>query len=187
MLDKLLLAALLVVTSAAAPSTATPVPATAPATTRGADVTIETVDIKVSATMKLKASFFVPKSDERAPAALLIHDAGSDRKSMADLAERMWKAGYAVLTIDLRGHGDSICDESKDYRTLDTDKDRKAMWAFAYRDIESAARWLRSNKRVHSSNLNMIGNGSGCALAARHAARDENVRTVTLMLSLIHI
>lgn len=131
--------------------------------------------------MLLKASFFVPKGDDRAPAALLIHDAGSDRKSMADLAERMWKAGYAVLTIDLRGHGESINDEAKDYKTLESEKDRNAMWAFAYRDIESAARWLRSNKRVHSSNLNMVGIGSGCALAARHAARDENVRTVTLM------
>jgi pimeloyl-ACP methyl ester carboxylesterase len=182
MLDKLLLAALLIVTSAATPSTATvPVPTSPLSAPRGSEPTIEVVDIQVSETMILKASFYVPKGDEKAPAALLIHDAGSDRKSMAALAESMWKAGYAVLTIDLRGHGESINEESDDYRKLESDKDREAMWAFAYRDIESAVRWLRSNKLVHSSNLNVIGNGAGCALAVRHAARDENVRTVTLI------
>jgi pimeloyl-ACP methyl ester carboxylesterase len=180
MLDKLLLAALLVITGIANAEAASETLSLAPVV-RGKDAVIDTVDISVSSDLTLKASFYVPKGDERAPAALLIHDAGSSRACLADLAESMWKEGYAVLTLDLRGHGDSINGEVGDYKLLETDKERESLWAYATRDIEEAARWLRSNKRVHSSNLNVVGVGAGSALAVRQASRDENVRTVTML------
>ncbi|MDG1498780.1 MAG: dienelactone hydrolase family protein [Planctomycetota bacterium] len=180
MLDKILLAALLVITGPVNAEAASETVSLTPAV-RGKDVVIETVDINVSSDLSLKASFYVPKGDERAPAALLIHDAGSNRASLADLAESMWKEGYAVLTLDLRGHGDSTNDDVGDYKLLETDKERESLWAFATRDVEKAARWLRSDKRVHSSNLSVVGVGAGTALAVRQASRDENVRTVTLL------
>ena len=180
MLDKLLLAALLVITGPVNTEAAPEIISLAPAV-RGKDMVIENVDISVSSELSLKASFYVPKGEERAPAALLIHDAGSNRASLADLAESMWKEGYAVMTLDLRGHGESINKDVGDYKLLETDKERESLWAFATRDIEQSARWLRSDKRVHSSNLSVVGVGAGTALAVRQASRDENVRTVTLL------
>ena len=46
--------------------------------------------------------------------------------------------------------------------------------AEAVATIEAAAAWLRGQKGVHKTNLSVVGLGSGCALAVRHAARDEN-------------
>ena len=158
-----------------------PVEPAVPAVTRRADVTIEDVDVKASDRTELRGSFYVPKGSGRAPAALLIHGAGGDRAGLTDQAEALWKAGYAVLTLDLRGHGDSIADPEDAYAALTEDVDKARAWAFATRDVEAAARWLRGNKRVHTSNLTVVGFGEGSALAARQAVNDENVRAVALV------
>jgi pimeloyl-ACP methyl ester carboxylesterase len=40
-----------------------------------------------------------------APGVLMLHQRGGDRTTWHDLAQRLQAAGYAVLTVDLRGHG----------------------------------------------------------------------------------
>lgn len=145
------------------------------------EVKYETVEIKAADGTHLKADFWAPKGDERAPAALLIHEAGSDRTTLRDLGDRLQKAGYAVLAPDLRGHGESITKPEDAFSALKTDDARAKAWAFATRDVEAGARYLRTNRKVHSSNLNLFGVGSGAALAVRQATRDENVRSVTLI------
>jgi dienelactone hydrolase len=42
-----------------------------------------------------------------APGVLMLHQQGSDRSSWDDLARRVQAAGYAVLTVDLRGSGET--------------------------------------------------------------------------------
>ena len=64
-------------------------PTPAPRTALADDVKVETVTITASDRTEIKADYWPAKGDERAPAALLIHDAGSDRKSMTELAERL--------------------------------------------------------------------------------------------------
>ena len=156
-------------------------PTPAPRTALADDVKVETVTITASDRTEIKADYWPAKGDERAPAALLIHEAGSDRKSMTELAERLSKSGFAVLVPDLRGHGESIARPEDAYAKLE-DKEAKAKaWAFATRDIDAASRWLRAQKTIHSANLNLFGTGAGCALAVRHGAGDENTRSLTLI------
>src|SRR5271167_3163342 len=42
---------------------------------------------------------------ERPPAVVLVHGFGADRRSMSTLARRLAENGYAVLAIDVNGHG----------------------------------------------------------------------------------
>ena len=158
-----------------------PMAPTAPVTAVRADMQVDKVSFKASDGTELEASFFVPKGDDRAPAALLIHRAGGDRTELVNTASYLWKSGYAVLTIDLRGHGESIDKPENAYSALEDDDARARAWAFATRDVEAAARWLRGNKRVHTSNLTMVGVAEGSALAVRQAVNDENVRAVALL------
>src|SRR3954471_21184960 len=48
---------------------------------------------------------FAPPIEKRPPAIVLVHGFTSDREFMSSLARRMTQNGYAVLAIDLQGHG----------------------------------------------------------------------------------
>ncbi|MFT4538434.1 MAG: dienelactone hydrolase [Planctomycetota bacterium] len=143
---------------------------------KGEDVRIETRDH-----VRLGGTFYGPKSTKgKAPAALLVHDAGGDRSEVEDLAVQLQKRGFAVLAIDLRGHGDSVSEDT-DWEKASDDKARASLWSFAANDLKAASSWLRDRSEIHASNLSIVGVGAGCALAVRHALDDENTRAVVLV------
>ncbi|MFT7670385.1 MAG: alpha-beta hydrolase superfamily lysophospholipase [Planctomycetota bacterium] len=140
----------------------------------------EPVQFKTQDKLTLHAQFYAPSKKGRAPAVLLIHDEGKDADSMASVAESLMRKGFAVLSVDLRGHGESAS-ESCDWSKI-TDLQVKAQtWTFAMRDLEAATGYLRDLKNVHNSNLSVVGVGAGAVLAARYAYRDENARAVVLI------
>lgn len=154
-------------------------PRTLPPAALGAQ-SVEQVTLQTSDGLDLVGDWYAPaKQAELAPGALLVHDAGASRDQLAALADRLQKSGFGVLTIDLRGHGASVT-EGSHWDSM-TEDERSSLWALATRDVEAASRWLLSRNGVHSTNLSLIGIGSGCALAVRHAKRDENVRCVALL------
>ncbi len=157
---------------------ATPPPPADPS--RGKGVECEKVRIQTEDRLQLAADFYAPKNTRtRAPAAILIHDAGGNRGQMSLFAERLHGQGLAVLVIDLRGHGESKT-EDNDWARLDEGA-RTRQWAYATRDIEAGTAWLKARREVHTANLTMVGLRAGCALAANHSARDDNVRAVVLI------
>ena len=138
------------------------------------------VEIKTKDKLKVHGSYFEPrKKSKLAPAALLIHDTGADRYQLMDLGQRLHQNGFAVLVLDLRCHGKSVTPELC-WKSMDASQ-RERAWALAVRDVDAAAQWLLDREEVHSTNLNLVGFRSGSALAARHALRDENVRSVALV------
>lgn len=131
----------------------------------------------------LTGSLYMPKVSKKttapSPAALLIHDASKSRSDFQELASYLQKKGFAVLSMDLRGHGDSetaeCCFERAD------DKGKENLWSLSARDVDAAVGFLLAQDNVHSSNLSIFGVGSGASLAVRHANDDENVRAVVLV------
>ena len=167
-----------VATNSAATLVVQPEPvAVEPRAQRSSRSAIEPIALRTTDKVALKADFYAPREGERrAPAVLLLHGAGADRSTVADLAEGLQRAKFAVLAIDLRGHGEST-EGDLDWSEMDEEA-RKTLWAFATRDVDAAARWLSQREGIHSTNLTVIGVGAGGALAIRHAADDENVRCV---------
>jgi len=172
----LLLAALV----AAAPlAAATSAAAPRALSVRGGDDASD-VELKTKDSLSLRASYFEPKkSPQLAPGAILVHDSSGSRAELLELADRMWKSGFAVLVVDLRGHGASAS-KDLDWEKL-SEADQKKAWALSVKDIEAASQWLRERQEVQATNLNLVGYRAGCALAARFALRDENVRSVVLV------
>ena len=165
-----------------APTSPAVVPAPSIATTavRSAGPDTSTVNVTTEDKQVLIADFYLPKaSKEAAPGVLLIHDAGGNRADLQPFAERLQKTGFAVLALDLRGHGESRGD-AKPWAELD-EAERNRLWAFALRDLKAGADFLREEDAVHSSNLSLLGDRAGCTLVARHAVRDENVRGIVLL------
>lgn len=163
--------------ASATPST--PIPAAAPA--RKAADKYQRVEIRTADEQNLVGSFFAPtsRSGQPSPGCLLVHDTGAERGQMEDLADRLQKLGFAVLALDLRGHGESKA-AGANWADLDADA-QAALWTLAARDVEAGAKWLVRQEHVHSTNLSLVGFGAGCALAVRQATRDENVRCIALL------
>jgi len=174
-------------TTAPAPGLARPVPvvisraALQPMKTRAGDSAGESVGFRTQDKIDLSAAYYAPrkKGSGKAPAALLLHDAGSDRGNLDTVAAYLQKKGFGVLAVDLRGHGASADSELR-WPELDDDGRTKA-WSFASRDVKAAAAYLRDRNEIHASNLSVIGIGAGCGLAVRHAIDDENTRAIVLV------
>ncbi len=140
---------------------------------------VEEVQIKTQDKQELAGSFYPSKRVGRAPAVLLVHDAGSDRSAFTKVARSLQKRGFAVLSIDLRGHGASVT-EAYNWGAA-TDEQHLKTWALAMRDLVASTSFLRERDDVHNSNLSLVGVGAGAALAVKYALRDENARAVVLV------
>jgi pimeloyl-ACP methyl ester carboxylesterase len=95
-------------------------PAPAPAT----EVRLTTSD-----RVEIAASYW-KAGDPTAPAILLLHGNGGNRRDMLDMATWLAGEGYSVLSIDIRGHGRSS-PESKSFGYLEA------------RDAHTALAWIR--------------------------------------------
>lgn len=140
----------------------------------------EAVEFKTRDKQTIHASFYAPRKSGRAPAALLIHDAGCDSEMLTGIAETLQRKGFAVLIPDLRGHGASVTDNCN-WAMAKDETEKMNTWTFAMRDLEASTEYLRGLSNVHNSNLSLVGVGAGAVLAARYAVRDENARSVVLI------
>lgn len=139
----------------------------------------EEVSFSTEDKVKLTGSYYAPRKKGRAHAVLLVHDAGTDRRQLDQLGADLQRAGFAVLSFDLRGHGQSV---GGDYDWAKLDQEGRARtWVFTQRDLGGAAEYLRGREDVHTSSLTLIGHRSGGGAAVRYAASDLNVRAVVVL------
>lgn len=95
------------------------------------------------------AATYWPGRTASAPAILLLHGNGASRAATAANAEWLAARGYAALTIDLRGHGES-------------DSAPKSFGLAEFRDAEAGVAWLR---RQGHARVGVIGISLGGASA----------------------
>ncbi len=154
-------------------------PSTAPSSA-GKDTKSEPVRIETSDSQVLFGDFFAPKGvTGKAQAVLLLHAPDADRSSMLGLAEALQKKKLAVLTLDLRGHGESS-DAQHQWQDLSLEE-RSTLWTFALRDVEAAAKWLHARTEVHSTAMSVVGVGASAALAAHYSISDPGVRSLLMV------
>lgn len=104
------------------------------------------------------------------PAVILCHDAGSGKSSLMTIAVPLQKAGFAVLAIDFRGHGES----GGSGTTFGVDESR---------DIQGAVRFLAEGDdqgRTPVKEVGVYGIGMGAHAAVLAAREDTRIRTLVL-------
>jgi pimeloyl-ACP methyl ester carboxylesterase len=116
----------------------------------------------------------------------LLHDFKNTRTIFAPLALRLQSPGegeadrppFAVVTVDLRGHGDSTQQISPDGLQFELDAarlDKAGVLAMASLDMEAVRSFLVARNDAGELNLNklcLVGAGMGANVAANWAARD---------------
>lgn len=147
----------------------------------------ETVTLNTKDFVPLEATYFASTREKKATPVVLLHDYKDTRKVFAEFAQRLQRPestdgveheSFAVLTVDLRGHGDSTKqvfpngrERELDAARLTTD-DLLAMIRF---DMEAVRRYLLEKNDEGELNLNklcLIGVGMGASIATNWAARD---------------
>lgn len=106
---------------------------------------------------KLAATLELPAGEAPVPAVVLIHQGGSDRSEWAPFCRQLVEAGFACLTYDIRGYGDS--GRVMDIRALFVNPN------LAPKDLEAALAHLREHPRVEGDRLAVVGSGIGADLA----------------------
>ena len=150
-----------------------PQPAIAASVPKGAQV----VSLTTSDRHTISGWYFKPQNDQ-APALILLHMRGSDKSSFTELAPKLHAEGYAVLAIDLRGHGDSTFPDGRNpgFKALQ-DSDYIAM----LNDVSAAHAFLTGLAEVDGDRVGIIGASIGANLAIIYAAGDKRVRTVVAL------
>ena len=102
------------------------------------------------------------------PGVLLLHMLGGKRSDWDETGfiNLLNEEGYATLTLDLRGHGDSRAEVD---------------WAKAEEDINIVWEWFTTQPEVDSANSMIIGASIGSNLALRTAANQPTAKAAVLL------
>lgn len=133
------------------------------------------VDLTASDGAKLKVSYF--PADEPGPGVLLLHQCNRDRKVWDSLAQQMSAAGLNVLTLDLRGFGESA-GVPLAKATPEQANEERAKWPD---DIDVAFRYLVSLPGVRRDTIGVGGASCGVNNAIQAAMRHPEVRSLVLL------
>jgi pimeloyl-ACP methyl ester carboxylesterase len=137
----------------------------------GPGVTFKSFDL-----VDLRASFDMPNGiPAPVPAVLLLHGYGENRSVWKDFSQQLLTRGWAVMALDLRGHGDS---KSRNQRPIEaTPEWKKDPHEFPV-DLDPALDWLKAQPRINTRKIVVIGSEVGADLALIASGRFSEVRTV---------
>ncbi len=108
------------------------------------------------------------------PAVLLLHMMPATKESWNDFAEKLQKAGFQALAIDLRGHGESIKQNGK---TLNYQKFSDQDHQNSILDVEAAVLWLAQKGKVES----IVGASIGANLALQFQSEHPEIKKSVLL------
>jgi len=141
-----------------------PPPATVDSLT--ADTSPKPVELKTTDETALAATYY-PAGTTNAPALVLVHMLNSNKESWQKFAAAAQQSGYAVLTIDLRGHGQS--------------KGRGFQFNLMDDDVDAALAWLMARPELDKTRLGAVGASIGANLVLRAGSRHPEVKTLVLL------
>ena len=136
----------------------------------GSDAVFKAFDL-----VELHASFEMPPGvPAPIPAVLLLHGYGEDRSAWKEFSKELLNRGWAVMALDLRGHGES---RSKNGRPIQAAPDWRTNAHEFPVDLDPALDWLKSRPRINNNKIVVIGFDVGANLALIASGRFQEVRT----------
>jgi dienelactone hydrolase len=150
------------------------------ATRSGTAVSRQAVLLNTTDQVKLAGDWYSPGGgDAKLPAVLLVHGFGQERGQWdAFVRDRLLPAGFAALTLDLRGHGGS---KEKSGAPLNAE----VTWSSDQKqfplDVSAAIQWLKVRNDVDVNRIAMIGCELGADLAFLASGKYEEVRSAIVI------
>ncbi|MGH8003308.1 MAG: alpha/beta hydrolase [Limisphaerales bacterium] len=127
----------------------------------------------------LKGTLYLPDGTKEArPVIILLPKMASDRKSWGDFPKKLSAAGYAVLALDQRGHGESIWQGEKKRTFL---KFTNFDFARMVTDLDAVLTVLSKQKKVDVTRSAIYGASIGANVALVYGAGHPEVKAVALL------
>lgn len=127
---------------------------------------------------KVAAWYWPVKGDISVPGIILLHQRGKDKSSWGGFPAKLVSAGFAVIAIDLRGHGET---QGPNGQVVPLDSLRDADYQAMLYDVGAAHAFLAQQKGVDGDRVGIIGASIGANLALLYAAQDRRIRTVVAL------
>lgn len=112
-----------------------------------------------------------------APIAILLHAEHSDRQAWKPLIEPLHEAGFVILALDMRGHGQSATSETR----ARLEQRDPQLFRDIQNDLRGAYDWLAQQEYVDRARFALVGAGAGAAVALQYAAEDRSVDVVVCL------
>lgn len=109
------------------------------------------------------AAWYVPS--QNGAAVIAIHGYKSNRESMLEEADMLFRHGYGVLLFDMRSHGES---EGEVLR-FGVDE---------MQDFEAAYQYLLTRPEVDRDRIGLMGNSNGAAMSILYAAQNPAIKAL---------
>jgi len=107
--------------------------------------------------VQVSALFGVASDSQSLPAVILLHDLGGEKNDWllgTGVFTALLENEYAVLAIDLRGHGDTPLPEERQVLELNDLEN-------SFLDVHAALTWLQGQSAVNANRIAVVGSGSG--------------------------
>lgn len=121
--------------------------------------------------------YFAPTA-KPAPGVILLHQRGRDKSSWGDLPQQLVRQGFAVISIDLRGHGQTL---GLPPRPSGGVVSEKPDFLSMLQDVAAADVFLSAQPGVQADRIGIIGASLGANLAIVYLADDRRVRTAVAL------
>jgi dienelactone hydrolase len=138
------------------------------------------VRLKTEDGVRIVGDFFPTTERGQAPLAILLHMYRHDRTSWKPLIEPLHQASFAVLAIDLRGHGESIAPAKMRLRERVVQRD-PGLFNAMHLDVAAAIEWAKMQGGVDGERMVLVGASVGCSVALDVCARDPGIDAVVCM------
>ena len=128
----------------------------------------ETVMITASDGLQIEATYATPGGVAPFPGVILLHMLGSNRTAWeaVGLTDQLLQNGYAVLNVDMRGHGGT---------------GGTADWQLVPDDMQRVWDYFVSQEAVDGAKTAVIGASIGANLSLITAVNEPNINTVILL------
>jgi pimeloyl-ACP methyl ester carboxylesterase len=113
-------------------------------------------------------SFWYERTDD-APVIILLHNVGTSSSNFRPLIPVLFRAGFQVLAVDMRGHGRSR-DLSPEIYDAMRSRQNSAFHSMKY-DVEAAIQWLQDEQGIKPERISFVGGQFGSTLAIQALAR----------------
>lgn len=114
-----------------------------------------------------------------APAVVLVHQLGSDRREWEPFVERLRAQGdLHVLAIDLRGHGESVHGSAG---AISWTTFAAADWPGVVEDVRAAIRWMQEASGQRPAKIGVVGSSIGSSAALCAAVDDATIAAAILL------
>ena len=104
---------------------------------------------------EIKITYFKSQAGQDAPVVVMLHGKGSNRLVWKGYAEALQKVDFAVVTVDLRGHGESVSPGDSGKKTDSTPKARDYALMIAG-DMEAVKKFLYEEHQKKELNMNKL-------------------------------